>query len=98
MCSSDLTARGKVVAELPTRADVPGKTQRLTIDAGLQEYVARRLGTKGYPAFVTTPAGAARVFRVRVGKFKERREAETHAERIARVQDPATVFAADFRG
>ncbi|WP_171009457.1 penicillin-binding protein 2 [Sphingomonas sp. 2SG] len=41
----EVTARGKVVAELPTRADVPGKTQRLTIDAGLQEYAARRLGT-----------------------------------------------------
>ena len=41
----EVTARGNVVAELPTRADVPGKTQRLTIDAGLQEYAARRLGT-----------------------------------------------------
>lgn len=41
----EVTARGKLVAELATRADVPGKTQRLTIDAGLQEYAARRLGT-----------------------------------------------------
>ena len=51
-------------------------------DRGEADTIARRLGTKGYPAFVTTPAGAARVFRVRVGKFKERREAETVAARL----------------
>ncbi len=48
----EVTARGKVVAELPTRADVPGKTARLTIDAGLQEYAARRLGTNSGSAVV----------------------------------------------
>jgi penicillin-binding protein 2 len=48
----EVTARGKVVAELPTRADIPGKTQRLTIDAGLQEYAARRLGTNSGSAVV----------------------------------------------
>lgn len=41
----EVTARGKLVRELATRADVPGETIRLTIDAGLQEYAARRLGT-----------------------------------------------------
>lgn len=41
----EVTARGKLVRELETRPDVPGKTARLTIDAGLQEYAARRLGT-----------------------------------------------------
>ena len=41
----EVTARGKLVKELETRPDVPGKTARLTIDAGLQEYAARRLGT-----------------------------------------------------
>ncbi|MES2339051.1 MAG: penicillin-binding protein 2 [Pseudomonadota bacterium] len=41
----EVTARGKVVRELETRPDVPGKSVRLTIDAGLQEYAARRLGT-----------------------------------------------------
>ncbi len=41
----EVTARGKLVAELATRPDVPGKTARLTIDAGLQDYAARRLGT-----------------------------------------------------
>ncbi len=40
----EVTARGKLVRELATRADEPGATVRLTIDAGLQEYAARRLG------------------------------------------------------
>ena len=46
------------------------------------ETIARRLSGKGYPAFVTTPAGVANVFRVRVGKYDNRREAETVAGRL----------------
>ena len=46
------------------------------------EMIARRLGTKGYPAFVTT-AGAS-VFRVRVGKYTNRTDAETVADRLER--------------
>ncbi len=41
----EVTARGKLVAELATKPDEPGANARLTIDAGLQEYAARRLGT-----------------------------------------------------
>ncbi|WP_375394872.1 penicillin-binding protein 2 [uncultured Sphingomonas sp.] len=48
----EVTARGRPVAELPTRVDVPGATQRLTIDAGLQDYAARRLGTNSGSAVV----------------------------------------------
>ena len=48
----EVTARGKLVKELPTRRDVPGHTARLTIDAGLQEYAARRLGTNSGSAVV----------------------------------------------
>ncbi|HEX8419961.1 MAG TPA: penicillin-binding protein 2, partial [Sphingomonas sp.] len=48
----EVTARGKVVAELATRPDKPGATQRLTIDAGLQHYAARRLGTNSGSAVV----------------------------------------------
>ena len=48
----EVTARGKLVAELATRPDRPGQTQRLTIDAGLQEYTARRLGTNSGSAVV----------------------------------------------
>jgi cell division septation protein DedD len=43
--------------------------------------IARRLSGKGYPAFVTT-SGAN--FRVRVGKFDDRREAESVAGRLER--------------
>jgi penicillin-binding protein 2 len=40
----EVTARGRLVRELATRADRPGKSVKLTIDGGLQEYAARRLG------------------------------------------------------
>ena len=43
----------------------------------------RRLVGKGFPAYVLSPeSGAPAVFRVRVGKFKDRREAETVAARL----------------
>jgi penicillin-binding protein 2 len=48
----EVTARGKLVRELATRPDEPGRTARLTIDAGLQEYAARRLGTNSGSAVV----------------------------------------------
>jgi cell division septation protein DedD len=51
-------------------------------DRGEANAIARRLTGKGYPAFVTTPAGAARVFRVRVGKYQDRRQAESIAGRL----------------
>jgi cell division septation protein DedD len=46
--------------------------------------VVQRLIGKGYPAYVLAPAkGApAAVYRVRVGKFKDRREAEEAATRL----------------
>lgn len=40
----EVTASGRLVRKLATRPDVPGKPARLTIDAGLQEFAARRLG------------------------------------------------------
>ena len=47
------------------------------------EKMAKRLTAKGYPAYVTAPAaGARRIFRVRVGKFKDRSEAESVANRL----------------
>ncbi|MFC3580809.1 penicillin-binding protein 2 [Sphingomonas hylomeconis] len=48
----EVTARGKLVRELETKIDTPGRTVRLTIDAGLQEYAARRLGTNSGSAVV----------------------------------------------
>src|SRR5207253_9752126 len=41
---TEVTADGRLVQELPTRPEQMGHTLRLTIDAGLQEYAARRLG------------------------------------------------------
>lgn len=43
--------------------------------------IARRLSGKGYPAFVTTSGSN---FRVRVGKYANKREAETVASRLER--------------
>jgi penicillin-binding protein 2 len=40
----EVTARGKIVRELTTRADTPGKPVQLTIDIDLHNYAARRLG------------------------------------------------------
>ncbi|MGE3275583.1 MAG: SPOR domain-containing protein [Vicinamibacterales bacterium] len=45
--------------------------------------IAERLSGKGYPAYVLAPApGTPAVFRVRVGKFPDRREAESVAARL----------------
>ena len=45
--------------------------------------IARRLGSKGYDAYVQSPAaGAPRVFRVRVGRYADRRHAEAVAARL----------------
>ena len=45
--------------------------------------IARRLSSKGFPSFVTTPGSSSpRMFRVRVGKYEDRREAETVARRL----------------
>ena len=49
---------------------------------GEADAIARRLSAKGYPTFVTTPASDPRVFRVRVGKYDTRREAESVAGRL----------------
>lgn len=39
----EVNARGRVIRDLDTRPDIPGKTLRLTIDRDLQNYAARRL-------------------------------------------------------
>ena len=45
--------------------------------------IVKRLAGKGYPAYVVTPAkGTAAIYRVRVGKFKDRHEADTVAARL----------------
>jgi cell division septation protein DedD len=45
--------------------------------------IAKRLSAKGYSAYVLAPAsGSPSVFRVRVGKFQTRREAESVAAKL----------------
>jgi len=47
------------------------------------DVMVKRLAGKGYPAYVVAPAsGAPTVYRVRVGKYKDRREADTVAARL----------------
>jgi cell division septation protein DedD len=47
------------------------------------EGIVRRLSGKGYSAYLMPPAsGAPAVYRVRVGKFKDRREAESVSTRL----------------
>jgi penicillin-binding protein 2 len=43
---AEVSARGKLVRELETTSDTPGSALQLTIDADLQDYTARRLGTE----------------------------------------------------
>ncbi|MBV1918601.1 MAG: penicillin-binding protein 2 [Sphingomonadaceae bacterium] len=40
----EVTAGGRIVRDLETRDDVPGKPVQLTIDGPLQDYAARRIG------------------------------------------------------
>jgi len=50
---------------------------------GDAEAIAKRLSSKGYAAYVMSPpAGAPTVFRVRIGKFTTRREAENVASKL----------------
>ena len=52
-------------------------------DRGEAETIARRLAGKGYPSFVTVPgSGTPRMFRIRIGKYPSRREAESIATRL----------------
>ena len=49
------------------------------------ERMAKRLTSKGYPAYVTRPPdGAPALYRVRVGTFTDQREAEAIAARLAK--------------
>jgi cell division septation protein DedD len=57
---------------------VAAVTDRREADA-----IAKHLAAKGYPSFVTTPPnGTPRTFRVRIGKYPTRRDAESIAARL----------------
>jgi septal ring-binding cell division protein DamX len=81
----------KVEAAPQGAADVPtagrSGTWVLQITAlenrGAANAMARRFISKGYPAFVfPPPAGTPQIFRVQIGKYSDRREAEQVARRL----------------
>ena len=41
---TEVTASGRIVRDLDSREDIPGETLKLTIDAQLQDFAARRIG------------------------------------------------------
>jgi DedD protein len=49
---------------------------------GEADAIAHRLTSKGYAAYVVPPGNGAAMYRVRVGKFKSRRDAEPVAARL----------------
>jgi cell division septation protein DedD len=73
-------------AAAPNLAEPPGNgfvVQVAAVKARSEAVViAQRLGSKGYPAFVTT--AGANIFRVRVGKYTDRGAAEAVAGRLER--------------
>ena len=77
--------KGRTVREAPAAPVGDGFTVQVAAvkERGEADTIARRLSTKGYPAYVMAPAsGAPRVYRVRVGKFKDRQQAESVAGRL----------------
>ena len=62
-----------------------GFTVQVTVvgDRAKADALVRRLMQKGFPAYVASPAaGATTLFRVRVGRYAERPEAERIARRL----------------
>ncbi len=49
---------------------------------GEADSIAKRLSGKGYTAYVEDPKGSQKMFRVRVGTFKTRRDAQTVADKL----------------
>jgi DedD protein len=71
----------------PSLAEPQGPGVAVQVSAfrvrGEAEALANRLVSKGYTAYVVAPApGAPALFRVRVGKFKESREADRIAQKL----------------
>jgi cell division protein FtsN len=78
---------GKAPARDVASSEPPGNGYVVQVAAVRErseaEGIARRLASKGYHSFITTPgAGAPRVFRVRVGKYADRREADAVASKL----------------
>jgi DedD protein len=72
----------------PPRAARPAGAWTVQVTAlrqrGDAEAMARRLASRGYDAYVDAAAGGVAMYRVRVGSFKDRQEAERMKQRLAR--------------
>ena len=91
---AESTAKAEVSAPAPapdatssTSAAPAGPGYEIQVAAlrlrGEAESIVARLTTKGYPAYVVAPAkGTPTMFRVRVGKYKDRHEADTVAAKL----------------
>ncbi len=71
----------------PSASGAPGDGYAVQVAAlnvrSEADAIAKRLNSKGYAAYVQVPSsGSGSVFRVRVGTFKTRREAETVAAKL----------------
>lgn len=78
----EVTASGKFVRDLEKREDIPGKSIRLTIDAPLQDFAARRIGlesaavvvidciTGGILALVSMPSFDPNAFAGGIGRLQ----------------------------
>jgi len=61
---------------------------------GAASKIVQRLIASGYPAFLLTPApGSPQIFRVQIGKYSDRREAEQVARRLEKEEQ----FRADIK-
>jgi cell division protein FtsN len=73
----------KAKAEVPLAAEPAGAGYYLKViayrDRGQADGLAKRLGSKGYSAYVVPAAG---LYSVRVGKYKSRKEADTIKRRL----------------
>jgi len=71
-------------AEKPGVADTAGFVVQVVALSGKSqaEAIVKRLVSKGYAAYLVPPSATGRTFRVRVGKFKSRREAEAVVRRL----------------
>jgi cell division septation protein DedD len=86
--STPAASAAKAASETPAAAGArPGRwvVQLVALrDRGAASSIVQRLSGKGYPAFIVNPAGSAssQVFKVQVGRYDDRGEAEQVARRL----------------
>jgi cell division septation protein DedD len=77
------SAKPAAAPESPASARSGYAVQVAAVDArGEADAIAKRLNGRGYSAYVEVPKGSASVFRVRIGTFNTRREAQNVADKL----------------